>query len=138
MKLTIKVPGKPVPKGRPRFGRGRTFTPKSTRDYESRIAESAAASMQEAGVARVGSKVAVIVQAVLAIPKSYRGKQRLDALTGVSYPSGDVDNYAKSALDGMNGVVWEDDRQVVQMGATKRWAGEGEEEGLTIEVHFLD
>lgn len=87
---------------------------------------------------RVGGRVAVCVTAALAVPKSYRGKQRADAVLGYSYPSGDVDNYAKAALDGMNGVVWEDDRQVVQLGATKRWAFDGEEEGLTIEVHYLD
>ena len=28
---------------------------------------------------------------------------------------GDVDNYAKSILDGLNGVAWEDDRQVVEL-----------------------
>lgn len=28
---------------------------------------------------------------------------------------GDVDNYAKSILDGCNGVVWGDDRQVVEL-----------------------
>ncbi len=28
---------------------------------------------------------------------------------------GDVDNYAKSILDGLNGVAWEDDKQVVEL-----------------------
>ena len=138
MRLTIWVSGKPVPKGRPRFGRGRTYTPKTTRDYEARVSETAQEALQGAGIARTGGRVAVVVTALYGVPKSYRGKQRTDALLGMSYPSADADNVLKSALDGMNNVVYEDDRQVVQLGATKRWAREGEEEGLTIEVHYLD
>lgn len=134
--LKIVVPGKPVPKGRPRFGRGRTFTPKTTRDYESRIAEAAAAAMAAAGVQRVAGRVSVIVDASVAIPSSYRGRKRSDAILGYSFPSGDVDNFAKAALDGMNGIVWDDDKQVVQMGAAKRWAEDGGQ--LSIEVYFLD
>ncbi len=30
-------------------------------------------------------------------------------------PIGDVDNYAKAILDGLNGVVWVDDTQVAQL-----------------------
>jgi Holliday junction resolvase RusA-like endonuclease len=91
--------------------------------------------MQEAGIERSSGRLAVIVTAIVAIPKSYRGKQRTDALFGYSYPSGDVDNYAKSALDGLNNVVWEDDKQVVQLAATKAWGEEGE---TVIEVRYLD
>lgn len=29
--------------------------------------------------------------------------------------AGDVDNYAKSILDGCNGLIWVDDRQVVEL-----------------------
>ncbi len=137
MKLTIWVPGKPVPKGRPRFGRGRTYTPKTTRDYEAKVAEAATEAMQAAGVDQTAGRVAVVVTAVFAVPKSYRGRERADAILGCSYPNADADNLLKSALDGLNGVLVDDDRQCVQVAATKRWARDGEADGLTIEVTYL-
>jgi len=32
---------------------------------------------------------------------------------------GDLDNYVKLTLDALNGVAWEDDRQVVRISAVK-------------------
>ena len=126
--LTIEVPGNPVPKGRPRFSRGRVFTPKRTSDYEAGIAIAASEAMKLAGIEKISRLVEVTVTAVIEIPKSYRGKKRTDALLGCSCPSGDVDNYAKSALDGLNSVVFDDDKQVVKLTACKRWG----EEGMTL------
>jgi len=128
------VPGNPVPKGRPRFSRGRVFTPKRTSDYEAIVSIAAHNAMKEIGLCKTNEMVEVTVTAVIEIPKSYRGKKRTDALLGCSCPSGDVDNYAKSALDGLNSVVWDDDKQVVKLTACKRWG----EEGVTvIEVRNL-
>lgn len=90
--------------------------------------------MKESGAQKTSGLVEVAVTAVIEIPKSYRGKKRTDALLGCSCPSGDVDNYAKSALDGLNSVVWDDDKQVVKLTAYKRW---GEEGATVIEVRYL-
>jgi crossover junction endodeoxyribonuclease RusA len=35
-------------------------------------------------------------------------------------PTGDIDNYAKSILDGCNKIAWQDDRQVVELHAYRR------------------
>lgn len=134
MKLTIEVAGDPVPKGRPRFSRGRVFTPKRTADYEAVVAAAAHKAMQASGAKKTDQLVEVSVTAVVQIPKSYRGKKRTGALLGCSCPSGDVDNFAKSALDGLNSVVFDDDRQVVKLTACKRW---GEEGATLIEVRVL-
>lgn len=99
------------------------------------MAECAAEAMQ--GVERTAERVAVEVTAVVAIPKSYRGQKRVNALLGITYPSSDLDNIIKLILDGMNNVVWDDDNQVVQLAGEKRWAAENEEEGVRVKVTIL-
>lgn len=46
------------------------------------------------------------------------------------YPHADLDNFFKSLGDGLNGVLWADDRQIVNMHACKRFSEED-----SIEIH---
>ncbi len=48
-------------------------------------------------------------------------------------PLPDLDNLTKSVLDGLNGVVWKDDRQVIHLDAWKEWvpSGQGVQIALT-------
>ena len=44
------------------------------------------------------------------------------ATTKLSAPRPDVDNYLKSIFDLLNGVIWEDDSQIVFVQASKAWS----------------
>lgn len=95
-KNTFTIFGAPVAKQRPRTvtnpnGDAVTYTPRKTRDYENDIAWEAKAQH----IRRQSGLVAVRF-------RLYGGR-------------GDVDNIVKSCLDGMNGVVYDDDRQVEEM-----------------------
>jgi Holliday junction resolvase RusA-like endonuclease len=43
----------------------------------------------------------------------------------LSTPRGDLDNYIKALWDGCNGVVWVDDKQIVECHATKEFGVTG-------------
>ncbi len=44
-------------------------------------------------------------------------------------PRADVDNYAKAVLDSFNGVLWDDDRQIVELHVNKSWTESWEHPG---------
>ena len=95
--LRMTVDGCPVPKGRPRFGRGRTYTPAKTRAAERTIKLLALA----AGWRPLPGRLAVHVAFYL--PDHRRV---------------DLDNLVK-ILDALNGVAWADDAQVATLEAEK-------------------
>jgi Holliday junction resolvase RusA-like endonuclease len=126
--LQFVIPGPPIGKGRPRFstagGKPRSYTPAVTRDYEALIAARAAEAMQ--GNAPLQTPLTVYIYAYMSIPLSWSKAKRQAALDGDIYPARpDVDNIAKTVLDGMNGVVYEDDAQVTFLKVTKKYAEEG-------------
>jgi Holliday junction resolvase RusA-like endonuclease len=42
-------------------------------------------------------------------------------------PRADIDNYLKAVFDSLNGKLWDDDKQIIAVYATKQWAQPGEE-----------
>ena len=126
--VTFMVEGTPVPKGRPRFARrGKfvsTYSPKTTVDYESKVSEAAKLAM--AGADPLETPVAAYVYIRLPVPKSYSKQRTKDCLYGFEKPTKrpDVDNIVKSVLDALNGVVYQDDCQIVSIHATKCYASE--------------
>jgi Holliday junction resolvase RusA-like endonuclease len=121
--MHFTIEGTPVPKGRPKFskvgGFVRTYTPKKTSDYETIVQETAKQAMGPTEV--LETPLAVYLYFRLPIPKSYP-KKRLEAcLRGLERPTKkpDIDNLAKSVLDGLNGIVYLDDGQIVSLHVTK-------------------
>lgn len=118
--LIFSVEGDPVGKQRPRFARGRTYTPKKTVAYEAEIADKAMVAMGPC--TPLETPVAVYIYINHAIPASYSKKRRADCLAGVERPKvNDIDNVCKCVLDAMNNIVYLDDKQVVSLHATKRF-----------------
>lgn len=118
--LIFSVEGDPVGKQRPRFARGRTYTPKKTVTYETAIADKALSAMGPAEP--LETPVAVYIYINHAIPASYSKKRRADCLNRLERPKKpDLDNTAKTFLDAMNGIVYKDDVQVVSLHVTKRY-----------------
>lgn len=107
------VPGEPVSKSRARFTKRGSktvaYTPERTKEGEERVAWSYR-SRCKTGVP-TDPEIAYRVEA-----RFYNGtRQRRD-----------VDNMVKLVLDGLNGVAWVDDDQVLQIEATKSWVPKDE------------
>ena len=126
MAVEFFVPGQPVGKGRPRAtvraGRARLYTPAKTEKYEARVALFAQQAM--AGRPVMAGPVALSVTALFPIPPSWPKKRQAAARAGTEQHTKrpDADNCAKAILDGLNGVVWKDDSQVVTLSIEKRYS----------------
>lgn len=124
--IRFVVDGTAVPKQRPRITRGRqAYTPKKTRDYEERVRRAFRSSYRGAEpVYHGGIAVRVCIEVVQGIPKSWSNSKHLRAEKGEIVPTsrnGDLDNIAKSILDALNGVAYDDDCQVTRLAISKRY-----------------
>lgn len=54
--------------------------------------------------------------------------------TKLRFPGPDVDNYAKSLFDSMNGKLWTDDKMVQKLTIDKEWAEAGTPGWWSIDV----
>lgn len=122
--VTITLAGEPVAKGRPRFAmRGHVpmvYTPAKTMNYESALRAKAHLEMKDRPM--FDGPVAVEMLAQVEVPKSWPKKKQAAAFLGEIAPGKpDVDNYAKLVGDALNGVVWTDDAQIVDLHARKKY-----------------
>lgn len=128
--VRFEVKGKVIPKGRPRFTkRGHTYTPAKTRAYEKLVKQTALMNIKEP----FKEAVTVAIQIFKTPPKSWSKKKKAQALSGVLLPvvKPDIDNYAKGILDALNGVVYEDDNQIIKLIVEKQY---GDEDKAIIEI----
>jgi Holliday junction resolvase RusA-like endonuclease len=121
--VTFKVDGTPVPKGRARYARRgnfiSTYTPEKTRTYETLIKDAAIEAMGASEP--LETPVSLYLYIRVPIPKSCT-KKRLEAIdNGSEKPTKkpDASNILKSVEDGMNGVVYHDDSQIINIHVTK-------------------
>ena len=122
--IAFTVPGKPVGKQRPRFSRRgtavRTYTPRQTAEYERLVRVSYIA----AGGEKLEGTIGATICGYFEPPKATSKKQRQKMLSGeVGYTKKiDADNLAKSILDALNGVAYDDDAQVCLLLVYKAYA----------------
>ena len=118
-KIKFVVMGTPVAKGRPRMTKyGHAFTPQKTKDYEALVVESYKSQVKNG---YTEEPIEIDLLFCFEIPKSYSKKRRLDIQSGKEKytKKPDIDNLIKSILDGLNGVAFKDDNQVINITASK-------------------
>jgi Holliday junction resolvase RusA-like endonuclease len=138
MQIHFQVEGDPKGKGRPRFSRvgsfTKVYTDKQTLTYEALIATFAKQAM--GGTEPLKTPVSVFLYVRLPIPQSYSKKRREACLNGSELPckKPDIDNIAKTFLDAMNGVIFVDDIQVIDLHVKKLYAAEAGVDVMVMEA----
>jgi Holliday junction resolvase RusA-like endonuclease len=126
MTLRFQVPGQPQGKGRPRVGKigahARLFTPAKTVAYEGLVAHAAQEAM--AGRKPFDGPVQVSMALGCQVPQSWSQRKQRAAIAGEIRPTSkpDIDNVVKAVFDGLNGVAWRDDVQVVTLTVGKHYS----------------
>lgn len=121
--MRFEVAGEVIGKGRPRFTRsGRTYTPKKTLDYERTIKRAYLNKYTYLSKKSLRIKICAYLEVAKSHSKVKKQKMLANELQCTKKP--DVDNIVKVVLDALNKVAYQDDTQVVELVAIKRWSNE--------------
>ena len=111
----------PVPASRPRVSRWSTYYPKKYTKFKKDM-EALTSEMETTPSEKL---VSVELEFGIMIPKSWSKKKREELNNTYCSNNSDIDNYIKAILDSLNGVVYVDDKQVVELFAKKIYSEEG-------------
>jgi Holliday junction resolvase RusA-like endonuclease len=129
--VTVTLAGHPQGKGRARsfmYTSKKTgkltvghHTPGKTATYEGMIRTAAMEAMGNRPP--LAEPVEFVLRAIFQVPASWSRKKHADALCGLLKPAKkpDLDNLTKAWSDALNGVVYQDDAQIVRMTLEKRY-----------------
>lgn len=135
--LQFVIDGPPHGKARPRITRsGHAYTPENTRKYEKLIRDIASLAAYSQGWKITDEAVAVSICARFPIPESWTKIKKQKALSGELHPvkKPDSDNITKAVLDAMNGIVYKDDVQVIDIRVIKQYCTTGQRPGVDVEI----
>lgn len=140
MIVRFDIIGEPKGKGRHRAavvgGKIRTYTPAETASYENLVK---VMYMQQVGNKRLTGAIQANITAFYKVPKSWAKKRKQSAAFGEERPQTkpDCDNIAKIILDALNGIAYEDDKQVVCLSVNKYYS-ENTQAFVTVQLMELD
>ncbi len=123
--IRLVLSGQPEGKKRPKFGKGRVWTPKETQLAEGNIIR----RWEEAGEPRMPDDAALRIEVVLYIarPATHRKRDGSLSAEGLRHPrpenkKPDVDNALKLVMDALNQRAYKDDVRVVEALVERHWA----------------
>ena len=123
MQLEFIIDGKPKAKQSFRYtSTGLKYTPKDVKQYARDVQYCFYQKYPKWLPSMFFEKpLKIDIQVYKQIPKSFNKTQKQRALAGELRPltKPDVDNYSKNILDALNGIVYPDDRQIVELTVKK-------------------
>ena len=116
------IPIDPIAASRPRVTRNATFYSKRYTDFKAACNDYLSLTHK---MPILDGAVRLRVVFDMPIPKSWSKKRKNEAEGCYHTSKPDSDNLQKALLDAMNGIVFEDDSQVADIRAVKRYAKTG-------------
>lgn len=116
--IEFMVPGPPKPKVTKKDRQGRIYTTPATKEYQARVALYATQAMAQGPWPIMEAGVPVACEMIFFLKRPKRCPK--DRTFPTVKP--DDDNYAKACADGMSGIVFVDDRQIVHRVIGLRYA----------------
>jgi len=107
---------KPLPAPRPRFSKYGTYNKKEYTQYKQKIAW----MYKSKGGSLYDGIVNIKIDFFFMVPKSWSKKKK--ECMDEYLPKADVDNLAKAVLDALNGIAYEDDRQIQSLFVRKQYS----------------
>lgn len=136
--ISFEIPGPPFSLKRARIGRhgkfARMFDPKENVSWKGAAAVHMLAARQAKGLQPFAGPVNLTVVAYFPCPKSDERK-RDPRPERWSMNQKDADNILKAVGDAGNGILWLDDRQVVNANVQKRIAAQGQPPRTLVMAH---
>lgn len=122
MAFRICLEGDPIPLQRARAGKRGFYDPQYLvkKNLVAEVKEQIS-NMNPAVEIPLKGAVSIHVEFWFAMPKSWSGKKVLRKATSYCEKKVDLDNCIKMIGDAFNGVLWEDDSQICEIKAVKRW-----------------
>lgn len=136
--IMFDIKGIPVAKARPRFTKtGHVYSTTKTREAEDAVKRAAAFYMEDREIFK--GPIVISLTFMVRTPASWSKKRQDLAANAYLLPTTrpDTDNYVKLVTDAMNGVVYEDDNQIIAIQAAKFYARAGDERTV-VEVIEVD
>lgn len=119
LEVTFEVEGNWVGKGRPRLAKGgHTYTPAGTKTYEEKVCIQYKRNCK--AFFEKETPVAIDIIGLKSVPKNL-SKDKDFLLGKPCLRTPDADNILKIVCDALNGVAYDDDKQVYDARITKYW-----------------
>ena len=120
--IKFTVFGEPVAQARPRVTRHGAYDPPRCKAYKEQVAIIARVAMR--GLSPSQGPIDCRVKVFRCIPKSWSRAKRGAAQAGNLLPTSkpDTDNYLKGIMDGLTGIAWVDDSQVIRVTCEKSYS----------------
>lgn len=143
--IDVWIPGDPVSQGRPRFvRRGRymgAIDPERSRLWKHHARGYIREAMKDAAPLLGPLELSVLF--VFSCPASHCAKPTKRNPEPAPTPRRwresrpDIDNLTKAVMDASNGLIFEDDCQIVRLDARKVWGRQGEDAGVYMTVRSV-
>ena len=140
-KLKLTVPGEPCGQGRPRFssqgGFMRAIDPEKSRNYKSFVKYIATHEAKKQGWMYTELPLRMSIVAYMGIAKSKSKKFKQAAIVGEERPTKkpDLSNIVKGVEDALNGLLYKDDSQIVELKLQKFYS---EEPRLELSLELIE